>query len=276
MKTITDNLTAYVNWKTIIGQFLDNLNSATKYPSIPTYHVLGDRGKLTSERIVPAEDGGSLYLSEKIDGTNVRIIILDDKHYLIGSREEILYYSKDLLYNPSQHIVQHVKFIAPEIIHSLIDNGYAEHITIVYGELYGGNIGKNADQYTIDNKQFEFRVFDIASIKMSDFVDKTPAAISAWRESGGQNFFDALTLNECSLDWYNASLAPNLGLRTESLPETIEDTYEWLKNTIVTTKAAINSKAGLKPEGVVVRNKNRSYIVKIRYEDYERTLKGKK
>ena len=33
------------------------LNSATKYPSIPTYHVMGDRGRLQEEILSRIEGG---------------------------------------------------------------------------------------------------------------------------------------------------------------------------------------------------------------------------
>jgi hypothetical protein len=47
---------------------LTRLNSLTKYPSIPTFHPLGERGRLLDEHLpVPAEP---LYATEKINGTN--------------------------------------------------------------------------------------------------------------------------------------------------------------------------------------------------------------
>jgi hypothetical protein len=39
------------------------------------------------------------------------------------------------------------------------------------------------------------------------------------------------------------------------------------------TRAGLDRAAG-RPEGLVVRNKDRSKIAKLRFEDYERTLRG--
>ena len=53
---------------------LRKLNSATKYPSIPTYHALGERGMLLDEHA--SFDGQSILATEKVDGTNSRTIRL--------------------------------------------------------------------------------------------------------------------------------------------------------------------------------------------------------
>lgn len=86
---------------------LAKLNSLTKYPSIPTYHALGDKGRLTEQTNVQFGADEAISVAEKIDGTNARVIILEDG-YIIGSREELLYSSTDLLHNPSQQIVETV------------------------------------------------------------------------------------------------------------------------------------------------------------------------
>jgi hypothetical protein len=48
---------------------------------------------------------------------------------------------------------------------------------------------------------------------------------------------------------------------------------ENLKKFIPTTKVALSENALKKSEGVVLRNESRSKIVKVRFEDYERTLR---
>lgn len=70
----------------------------TKYPSILTYHKLGEKGKLLDEVQVPFDQPA--ILAEKIDGVNSRIIIFPDGLYIIGSREELLYAKGDLIGNP--------------------------------------------------------------------------------------------------------------------------------------------------------------------------------
>ncbi len=51
---------------------LGKLNSMTKYPSILTYHALGDKGLLQETVQIPFE--GRVIGTEKVDGTNTRLI----------------------------------------------------------------------------------------------------------------------------------------------------------------------------------------------------------
>lgn len=88
---------------------LSKLNSMTKYPSIPTYHTLGEKGALLEET-VPFE--GEIVLTEKVDGTNSRIILLPDGTFILGSREELLFAKGDLIGNPALGIVEALKAVA--------------------------------------------------------------------------------------------------------------------------------------------------------------------
>lgn len=55
---------------------LQRLNSLTKYPSIPTYHTLDPKdGCLVAEAV---RFDGDVIATEKIDGTNARLICLPD------------------------------------------------------------------------------------------------------------------------------------------------------------------------------------------------------
>ncbi len=72
----------------------------TKYPSIPTYHALDPRNGGLLDETVPFT--GTVLATEKVDGTNARIVQLPDGGYLLGSREELLYAKGDLIGNPSQ------------------------------------------------------------------------------------------------------------------------------------------------------------------------------
>ena len=47
----------------------------------------------------------------------------------------------------------------------------------------------------------------------------------------------------------------------------------WLRDRLPASEARLDDAGGGRPEGVVVRTSNRSSIVKIRYEDYERAAK---
>src|SRR5687767_1954189 len=82
---------------------LKAINSMTKYPSIPTYHALDPRDGSLLEETIPFS--GMVIGTEKIDGTNSRIILLPDGTYLLGSREELLYARGDLIGNPALGIV---------------------------------------------------------------------------------------------------------------------------------------------------------------------------
>ena len=62
---------------------LDAINSATQYPSIETYHKLAS-GRLTEELNFTFE--GNVILTEKINGTNGRAILMPDGDFFIGSR----------------------------------------------------------------------------------------------------------------------------------------------------------------------------------------------
>ena len=123
--TILENATI----KELIRQHgKDKINTLTKYPSILTLHKLGERGKLLNELTTPLE-GEQLFATEKIDGTNVRIICLGDE-YLVGSREFILHYCNDLFYYLTQGIVDGLKQLQVKIPSTSC-------LTVIYGELFG-------------------------------------------------------------------------------------------------------------------------------------------
>ncbi|WP_197999772.1 RNA ligase family protein [Gimesia chilikensis] len=123
---------------------LTKLNSATKYPSIPTYHALGERGALLAETV--DFNGEPLIATEKVDGTNSRIILMPNGCYLIGSREELLHARGDLIHNPALGIVETLKPTADRIVETV--STPADVITVVYLETYGGKTTAAAKQYT--------------------------------------------------------------------------------------------------------------------------------
>ena len=121
------------------------LNSATQYPSIPTYHALGERGRLTETRNV-VFDGMQVDVTEKIDGTNARIIIPPSGcgAPLIGSRNELLAYLDDVLFNPAQGIVEVLAGLAGEVRHRSVRSEYA----VVFGEVFGGKVSSGSKNYS--------------------------------------------------------------------------------------------------------------------------------
>ena len=54
-----------------------------------------------------------------------------------------------------------------------------------------------------------------------------------------------------------------------------ETIYRNMKKFLPETLCALTDDSLKQPEGLVLRNKNRTKIVKIRFEDYERTFKRK-
>jgi len=246
----------------------EKINTLTKYPSILTLHKFGDRGRLTDEFTTNIK-GETMYATEKIDGTNVRIVSFGDK-FLIGSRKCILHYSDDFYWDESMDIVKSVFDLGVKCMAT-------EHLTIVYGELYGGKVTANSKNY--GKEKHGFRVFDIAVIEDLSVLDKTMAEISSWREhtlnstvdetlAYGQNY---LSRSELATYKDTYELVPNVEFDLGDMShQTILDA---LNQFIPETKVALTESAQKRPEGVVIRNENRTKIVKLRFEDYQRTLK---
>jgi hypothetical protein len=238
---------------------LNKINSMTKYPSIETYHKIGERGRLLDEVQVDFEDH-EVILTEKIDGVNGRIIIFPDGLYIIGSREELLYAKGDLIGNPQLGIVDALKPIAEGLSPRL-------YITVFYFEVYGGRTTKNSRQYT-GSGLVGARLFDIAAVPNSDEILELPIEkIAAWRDNGGQKFYGEALLWELRFD-----LTPRIGTEKE-MPVGVIETFDWLKSKIGKTQVGLDEGALGKPEGLVVRSADRSRIAKIRFEDYERTMR---
>ena len=239
------------------------LNSATKYPSIPTYHALGDRGSLTEEATA---FHGDVILTEKIDGTNSRIIVMPDGDWYIGSREELLTAKGDRVPNPALGIVEALRGVAPRLTADA-----DESILVAYLETYGARIGGQARQYTATGA-VGWRMFDLAFVPFG-VLGWEREKIAAWRDGGGQRFAHESTLQSSAASW-GIELTPRLGSEwADQLPTSVQDTYEWLGKTISATKAGLDETAGGRAEGIVLRTVDRSVIAKARFEDYTRTLK---
>jgi len=246
---------------------LKSLNSLTKYPSIPTYHELDPRnGGLLDN---PTTFTGQVIGTEKVDGTNSRIVLLPDGSYLLGSREELLYAKGDLIGNPSQGIVASLKAEA-ERLTPLTDTGTA---VVFYLELFGGKIGGQAKQYSTIGS-IGWRLFDIAHIDQFDERLSWPAErISTWRDGGGQTFAEERDLiSEASATGFE--LTPRLfALDAGELPTQIEKMHAFLGERLPGTLVALDDSAKGTAEGIVLRSPDRSTIAKARFHDYERTLK---
>ncbi len=247
---------------------VEKINTLTKYPSILTYHALGDRGVLKEELNEGENFQGPVYVTEKIDGTNSRIVLDSSGDYLIGSRENFLTAKNDRIYNPASSIVDAVIPIAGKL--SMMLRCDFDGLMVVYGESYGGNITAASKQYTND-RSVGFRIFDITLIAEEScraILSMAPDRIASWREHGGQAFQTVAFVQDVA-NKYGIQTVPYLTV-TEGVPTSRSETYAWL-NQFAATQAGINNTG--KAEGVVVRTFDRSLIRKIRFEDYERTKK---
>lgn len=244
---------------------LDRLNSATQYPSIETYHELDpDTGGLL-EIVTPFK--GDVVLTEKVDGAGGRIILMPDGDWFIGSRQEILFARGDRIVNPDLRIVETLLPIAERILGLSED---AVHIQVFFFEVYGHMIGASHKHYT-SKKQVGQRMFDLAFVP-TDVLGMERDRIASWRQHGGQLWATEAVLNRCS-EVEGLPLTPRLGvIAANALPTTIDATHEWLRTMVPQTLVALDDGAGMRGEGIVLRDRDRTTIAKARFQNYNRTL----
>ena len=258
---------------------MSKLNSMTKYPSILTFHDI-DRGILqdqlvTEDGTFPADDP-EIFVTEKVDGTNSRILLFGGD-YIIGSREELLCAKGDRFFNPAQEIVATVRQLAETLAPSFQNDPVTDDVLFVlYGESYGGSIGKGAKQYSgVHNRGF--RVFDAMIFhpqQVESLMYTSREGIAMWRDGGGQKFM--------SVDHRNAMLrmlpanmdsVPYIRkCKLSDIPTDIEGAYNWLCQ-FRNTNVALDQTGKGQAEGVVIRTADRSFIRKLRFEDYEKPLR---
>jgi hypothetical protein len=269
------------------------LNSLTKYPSILTLHALGERGRLTSVLTTPAIMGQPLLATEKIDGTSARLLVFADGSWVVGSREHLLAVSGDLLFDPAVGIVEGLRrqlfpaFATPTGLLPTLAYAPAAAtpapLTVIYGEFYGGKVTAQSKHYALP-EQVGFRVFDVAVFAEADVLAQQLKAeareLATWRESEtsiglryGQPFLPAAALT-AYLTQVGLPAVP--ALPTVTLTEatvTLEQQLAWLHQQLPHTQAQLPGLATPgRAEGAILRTADRSSIVKIRFEDYERTL----
>ncbi|HWB34890.1 MAG TPA: RNA ligase family protein [Rugosimonospora sp.] len=248
------------------------INSLTKYPSIPTYHGLDPKnGNLLPE---VTEFSGTVVGTEKVDGTNGRLIICPDGRYLLGSREHLLYAEGDLIGDPAQGIVNALRPVGDDLDTPYMSRG---RFVVFYMELYGGKVAAASKHYTRDPKRVGMRLFDVATIDDYDEKLAWPSErISRWREAGGQDFHAEFELPRWA-DEIGVPLVPRLfEVDAAELPTAIEDVPPWMTSHLPQTRVALDGATPGLAEGIVLRSLDRSVIAKARFEDYARTLRRKK
>ncbi|MGV9412100.1 RNA ligase family protein [Nocardia sp. NPDC003693] len=246
---------------------LEVINSATKYPSIATYHRLGERGALTD---AVTEFDGPVIGTEKVDGSNSRVICLPDGTWLLGSREELLCAKGDLIGNPAQGIVAALRDFADAL------DAPGDAVRVYFLETYGGKVTAASKQYT-GTLTVGYRLFDVAVLHdYTELFTRPVKEISAWREAGGQSFVDETELTAAAAH-AGVELTPRLfTLDAADLPRELDATRDFLAARLPETRCGLDDKAGGRPEGIVLRTPDRSVIAKARFEDYERTLRRRR
>lgn len=259
---------------------LDKLNSMTKYPSIELYHRMDDKYRLTDQRnfdqVFPSSP---VFGSEKIDGTNSRIILMPDGYFILGSREELLFAKGDLIGNPAQQIVTTLS----NLVYSIPENAYQDdRITVIYGETYGGKgISQGSKQYSA-GKNAGYLVFDVMVLLLEEWDELyqlEPNQIASWRDRGGQPFLELdyinNFLNNIRRNGYNTlKTVPHLfECEFQALPQTVSEMYDFMLKVQPTSNAVLDEGVPGIPEGIVLRTYDRKFITKVRREDYEKALK---
>lgn len=257
---------------------LRKLDSLTKYPSIPTYHQIDSKTGRLSEPAIAFE--GTVSGTEKIDGTNARILLGPDSEYIIGSREEFLHASGDLIPNKSLGIVEAAKPVAESIRSAAytiavgLGADPADGLIVLFGEVYGSGIGAAHKNYAAKGEtRTGFRLFDVAIFEdMETHMSWPIEKFSGWRDHGGQRFLSQAQLTDFA-EACKVGLVPLLfQIDAGSMPTTVEAAKDFMYIHATTTKARLSEGHG-DPEGIVVRTNDRRVIAKMRFEDYERTAR---
>jgi hypothetical protein len=244
---------------------LQRINTATKYPSIPTYHPIGERGRL-GEPAAALE--GRFSLTEKIDGTNARIVLGEPFGYLIGSREELLHCRGDVIHNPALGIVDGIRSVAERLSVS------ADGLKVLFGEFYGGKTTAASKEYAKDGST-GYRVFDAVEIGWSEIEGRDLAALAMWRENGGQRFLGKGDREALAAEAGVETVPPVGEMDAAEIPTSFADVLKLLEELVSQSRAVLDEGSGARAEGIVIRTDDRKQIYKLRFDDYRRTLRGK-
>lgn len=244
-----------------------SINSLFKYPSILTYHKLDKKGKKAiNELNSDINMCGPFWVTEKIDGSNIRIIITNDE-YIIGTREKLVFFSykENLLSNDIRPLIDYLNSNYIDNISKLQSLDLSGKILVIYGELFGSKITNSRYTDKILNK-YGYMIFDAYMIdidEIKNILSMDIQKIVYWRDHH-KKWYNNNQLQALS-NLSGFKIVP-LRNKVDNLPLNKDDTYKWLTNYKDSMVSLIDKSSNA--EGVVVRNFDRSYIRKIRIEEY--------
>lgn len=259
--------------KNLVTKFgKEKINTLTKYPSILTLHKLGKKNILLDELTTTIENE-EMYATEKVDGTSIRLLFYGNER-IVGTRENLFIYDNSDFINIPKDFFSSIEFVRPFYEKQKWNKRFeTDKLTVLYGELYGSNIGSNSKNYGLEKTGF--RLFDVAIYEDLSILEMDRDKISKWREREtengivyGQKF---LTRSEIEIQFPDFELVPIIEFDLENLSHV--SVLDNLRKFIPKTTVALSETATMKSEGLVLRNESRSKIVKVRFEDYERTLR---
>jgi hypothetical protein len=229
----------------------------------------------------PVVDFGDqvVQISEKIDGTNARIIVLPPTtghwgNWVIGSRENLLTCSRDWFLNPELGIVNELADVANELT---VASKASDPVRVYFFEVYGGTVNgwKN---YTRDKTAFGHRLFDVIEFSNELFRSMMVSSredIASWRNRGGQPFVSWDKFLEISQET-NLVRAPSVERRfpAEDMPTSLRDALDWMTELLPDgSEATLGPDAVGCAEGIVLKSHDRKVTAKMRFQDYENTLR---
>lgn len=259
----------------INSRTLRHINSMTKYPSIPTLHVIDGNNGVLTEALTPAFAGLApetmVYATEKINGTNCRIIVFPNGDWIIGSREDLLNSKGDRIPNKTLGIVSAVSQIAHDLGMDSLRLRRRRHPGVYYGEVFGAGI-EGGKAYS--RKQVSFRLFDYLELDNFDDMLSWPIEkVASWRDHGGQLFANQRVLTEESAETGLELVPQVLHFTWSGFNTNRRDVADFLARYASSTRVALDASGNNKSEGLVLRTHTRGAIAKVRVEDYNRTLR---
>jgi hypothetical protein len=144
---------------------LRKLNSITKYPSILTYHNLGQRGSLVNSLVEDKhfDKHRSIYITEKIDGTSSTYVLVNHAkpghnpkyEFIVSSRnvrqldpDQVCYHDVNVYWEMAEKydLENRMKLILASLPYS--------HFVVLQGETFGANLQGN--KYKMQDRDIRF------------------------------------------------------------------------------------------------------------------------